>query len=245
MRVLIVDPQRAFAEALAVRLRLEQDVQATAVASSPHEVIDRVASFGPDIVTIDAAAVGGGGGWALVRAVRARQPSASVVIITAVHDVDGALAAIEAGASGWVPKTATVEELLQVLRGVQAGGTWLPPRLLSAMLARLLERRRSAQDDDARIARLTKREREILQCMAEGLDRRAIAERLFLSVNTVRTHTQHLLGKLHVHSALEAVAIALRAGLVQPGAEHSPTASPMGRGPYRSAVPAPWSGSAN
>lgn len=243
MRVLVVDSQRAFAEALAVRLRLEQDVEAASVATTTEDAVETVIRLEPDVITIDAESFDLDSA-ALARDVHERRPSASVVIVTGGEDVERALAAIEAGASAWVPKTATAEELLEVLRGVQAGGSWVPPQMLTAILARLLERRNLSQEDEARIARLTRREREILQCMAEGLDRRAIAERLYLSVNTVRTHTQHLLGKLRVHSALEAVAIALRAGLVQPGGG-SPAPTSLGRGPYRSTVPPPWPGSVN
>jgi DNA-binding NarL/FixJ family response regulator len=101
--------------------------------------------------------------------------------------------------------------LLVAIRGAPHGHSWFPPAMLGRMLP-LLARNGAADRDDEPLAALTDRERQVLECMVDGLDRRAIAARLCLSVNTVRTHVQAVLAKLQVHSSLEAVALALAAG---------------------------------
>ena len=97
--------------------------------------------------------------------------------------------------------------LLQVIRGVAAGETWLPPAQMGAVLRLLLQEQKQQRESDQLLASLTPREREVLACLAEGAGRRDVAERLNLSANTVRTHLQNLMAKLGVHSTLEAVAV--------------------------------------
>jgi DNA-binding NarL/FixJ family response regulator len=117
------------------------------------------------------------------------------------------VAAIEAGARGWVRKDESVEHLLRALRGVAQGETWLPPAEMGKVLSLLLRRRDGRDDGDRLLGLLTPRERQVLVCLAEGAGRNQVAERLNLKANTVRTHMQNLMAKLGVHSALEAVAL--------------------------------------
>ncbi len=102
-----------------------------------------------------------------------------------------------------------------MIRGVAAGETWIPPAELGQVLTFLLRQRDERADRERLLAQLTRREREVLTCIAEGFSRTQVAEHLDLQVNTVRTHIQNIMSKLHVHSALEAVALA-RAGLAPP-----------------------------
>ncbi len=118
------------------------------------------------------------------------------------------MAAIEAGARAWVRKDESVEHLLRVLRGVARGETWLPPAETGNVLSLLLNQRDRRKEGDRMLALLTSRERQVLACLAEGANRNQIAVRLNLTANTVRTHLQNIMGKLGVHSTLEAVALA-------------------------------------
>ena len=117
------------------------------------------------------------------------------------------VAAIKAGARGWVRKDESVEHLLRVLRGVARGETWLPPAETGNVLSLLLRRRDGSYDGDRLLGLLTARERQVLACLAEGVGRNQVAERLNLKANTVRTHLQNITAKLGVHSTLEAVAL--------------------------------------
>jgi DNA-binding NarL/FixJ family response regulator len=125
------------------------------------------------------------------------------------------VAAIEVGARAWVRKNESIEHLLRVLRGVTRGETWLPPAETGNVLSILLEQRDGRKVGDQLLALLTPRERQVLDCAAEGANRDQVAERLNLTPNTVRTHLQNIMAKLGVHSTLEAVALT-RAWLVPP-----------------------------
>ncbi|MEU0844272.1 response regulator transcription factor [Streptomyces sp. NPDC005962] len=152
-------------------------------------------------------------GIALVGGVRTAQPGVHTVVLAERDDPRRAAAALQAGASGWVAKDCSLVRLLAVIRGVLRDETHLPPALLTGVLRELTAARKHRTESERLVESLTPREREVLRCMVAGLGRKAVAERLFLSPHTVRTHMQNVLGKLGVHSTLAAVALARRAGV--------------------------------
>lgn len=152
-------------------------------------------------------------GTSELTALLAATPELRTVILAERDDPRLAAAALQAGASGWVAKDCSLSRLLQVLRGVLRGETHLPPALLTGVLRELTTTRRHRTESEQLVSLLTPREHEVLRCMVGGLGRKAVAERLFLSPHTVRTHMQNVLGKLGVHSTLAAVALARRAGV--------------------------------
>ncbi|WP_326611907.1 response regulator transcription factor [Streptomyces scopuliridis] len=152
-------------------------------------------------------------GISLVAGVRSSQPSVRTVVLAEKDDPHRAAQALQAGASGWVAKDCSLQRLLAVMRGVLRDETHLPPALLTGVLRELTAARKHRTESERLVESLTPREREVLRCMVAGLGRKAVAERLFLSPHTVRTHMQNVLGKLGVHSTLAAVALARRAGV--------------------------------
>jgi DNA-binding NarL/FixJ family response regulator len=172
-------------------------------AGPPRELL--VAGFGPQ----DAAP----GGLALIARVGAEYPGMRCVVLAERDDARCAAAALQTGAFGWVGKNSSLARLLQVVHGVADGETHLPPLLLTAALRELTADRRHRTESELLVESLTPREHEVLRCMVAGLGRKAVAERLYLSPHTVRTHMQNVLGKLGVHSTLAAVALARRAGV--------------------------------
>ncbi|MFI1397412.1 LuxR C-terminal-related transcriptional regulator [Streptomyces sp. NPDC020681] len=152
-------------------------------------------------------------GISLVVGVRTGQPSVRTVVLAEKDDPRRAALALQAGASGWVAKDCSLQRLLAVIRGVLRDETHLPPALLTGVLRELTAARKHRTESERLVESLTPREREVLRCMVAGLGRKAVAERLFLSPHTVRTHMQNVLGKLGVHSTLAAVALARRAGV--------------------------------
>ncbi|WP_043264680.1 response regulator transcription factor [Streptomyces sp. CT34] len=152
-------------------------------------------------------------GIALVSGLRSSHPYLRTVVLADRDDPRRAAAALLAGASGWVAKDCSLSRLLAVIRGVLRDETHLPPALLTGVLGELPPARRHRTESERLVESLTPREREVLRCMVAGLGRKAVAERLFLSPHTVRTHMQNVLGKLGVHSTLAAVALARRAGV--------------------------------
>ncbi|MFI8852661.1 response regulator transcription factor [Streptomyces sp. NPDC053499] len=153
------------------------------------------------------------GGLPLVARVRADYPAVRTVVLAERDDPRHAAAALQAGAGGWVAKDCSLSRLLQVIRGVLKDETHLPPALLTGVLKELTASRKHRTESERLVESLTPREREVLRCMVAGLGRKAVAERLYLSPHTVRTHMQNVLGKLGVHSTLQAVALARRAGV--------------------------------
>ncbi|WP_282692891.1 response regulator transcription factor [Streptomyces sp. CC208A] len=224
IRVLVVDDHRVFAESLAAALAAEPDVDVAAAGSAPAALrcLDRAAAEGRrfDVLLVDAdlSPPGGepgsaGDGIALVAGVRKTHSALRTIVLAEKDDALRAALALQAGASGWVAKDCSLQRLLAVVRGVLRDETHLPPALLTGVLRELTAARRHRTESERLVESLTPREREVLRCMVAGLGRKAVAERLFLSPHTVRTHMQNVLGKLGVHSTLAAVALARRAGV--------------------------------
>jgi two-component system NarL family response regulator len=204
--VLIIDQERTFADALAARLEAENDVDVVAAVHARTPAQCLTASRQADVMLLD-------GDLAERAAVRlceelSGQPGAPrVVMLSYSSEADRIVDAIRAGAAGWVCKSESLEHLLQVIRGVAKGETWLPPAQAGQVLRLLMQDQDRRRDEDRLLAALTPRERQVLTCLAEGAGRREVAEQLHLSANTVRTHLQNLMAKLGVHSTLEAVAL--------------------------------------
>ena len=224
IRLFLVDAHKVFTDALAARFAAEEDFVVTGHAASPEAALRAMASAGPDVVVVDVALGASGDevapGVSFVEDLCLEHPTVRVVVVTGHDDGPTALAAVKAGASAFLPKSAPVEELARVIRGILEGETHIPPRLLTFVLD-ALEKPPAEAEWKTRLARLTARERDVLEQMVAGVDQATTAQRLFLSLNTVRTHTKHILAKLEVHSTLEAVSIALRGGM-RPGGEADP-----------------------
>ncbi|MFJ6383403.1 LuxR C-terminal-related transcriptional regulator [Kitasatospora sp. NPDC092039] len=152
-------------------------------------------------------------GITLLARLRRAHPGLRAVVLAAADDPHRAARALHAGATGWVAKESSLARLLAVVRGVLRDETHLPPALLTGVIRELTTARRDRTESERLVDTLTPREKQILRCMVAGLGRQAVAERLYLSPHTVRTHMQNVLGKLGVHSTLAAVAVARRAGV--------------------------------
>jgi len=214
-RVLVVDDHQVFADALTARLGAEADIQVVGTATSAADAERMTRKHSPDLLVVDVE-LGDSDGLDLAAQLRARGPDLRVVVVTAHDEVDVACRAVRLGASAFVAKDATFDDLTAAIRGAMKGETWIPPRLLTGVLQEIQTQRQQARDHEVFMSQLTPREREVLICMVSGLDRAGIAKALSMSVDTVRTHTQHMFAKLSVHSSLEAVGMALRAGVRAP-----------------------------
>ena len=207
--LLIVDDHRVFGQGLEAVFGAQPDFEPTAV-SSPDQVIGVATARRPDVVIMDIR-LGDVSGIDLTRQLMTMPAPPAVVVLTAYADVATVISAFQAGAVGFVAKNGSVEQLVSAVRAVLLGGSWLPAELLSGLLAAYpgpVE-----LPEQKLIQQLTVREREVLGLMVSGLDRNGIASRLHQSPNTVRTHVRNVTVKLGCHSALEAVATALKAGL--------------------------------
>ena len=161
-----------------------------------------------DVVLMDYRLPDGTGAEA-TRAIKARWPAARVVMVTALTDDETVLESIQAGADGYLTKDRAAEDVVAAVRAAHAGETLLP-RSVIVEIARRVAAARERGDERRIVEPLTPRELEVLRALTEGLSTPEICERLFIAPNTLRTHVQNIMGKLRVHSKLEAVAFALQ-----------------------------------
>lgn len=213
-RVVVVDDHRMFTEALATTLSDEPDLRVVGTFDSTEpELAAAVAGLRPDLVTVDVEPFSEPAARLLVERLTERPSGPGVVVLTAVAEASRVAAAARAGALGWLSKEAPTGELVATLRAVSAGHACFSPAHLGVVLRELVGELRHGGDRTGPLAPLSPQERRILAAMVAGETGPQIAARLCLSAGTVRTHTQNIFGKLGVHSRLEAVSVARRAGL--------------------------------
>ncbi|MEU8237503.1 response regulator transcription factor [Actinoplanes missouriensis] len=209
IRVLVVDGHQTFAELLGHALAGQDDLQWVGHARTGQEALNLAAELTPDVILLDPE-LSDADGIAIAELIRVRQPDSRVVILTASEEQALVHRATAAGFAGFLSKNGALGDVLNALRTAHGGGMTVS----TDILARLL--RSTSPVTVPRASGLTAREDEVLQLMAAGLDARAVARRLGISVHTCRGYQKAVLAKLGAHSQLEAVAIATRRGLVRP-----------------------------
>lgn len=207
----MADGQHGFANALAIRLQQEGDIEVVAVESSAAGADAVVRAAAVDVVVTDLALEESGAERLLETFLR-WQPHVRTVVLSAIEDPSVVVGALRRGACAYLSKDVTVDELLAAIRGSVEGETHVSPRLLTGVMARLLSPAEPTAQE-RRVQALTARERDVLERMVGGMSPTAIARQLLVSTSTVRTHAQRVRAKLGVHSTLEAVSVARRAGV--------------------------------
>ena len=211
IRVLLVDDHQLLTQALAGLLSREPDMEVVGIAGTVSEA-KSAARERLDVVLMDYRLPDGTGADA-TRAIKARWPSAKVIMLTAVTDDQTVLESIQAGADGYLTKDRASEDVVDAVRQAYAGEILLPRAVVFEIAQRVAAARRRGTARST-IEQLTPREIEVLKALAEGLSSKEICDRLYIAPNTLRTHVQNIMSKLRVHSKLEAVAFALRHRLV-------------------------------
>jgi DNA-binding NarL/FixJ family response regulator len=213
--VLVVDDQRTFAEALAAALGLEKSF-ATRVAGSGQEALEMAQSQPPDVVLLGVE-MPGASGIEVLRRLKEAHPDLPVVMLSG-HDDDLMRArAFEAGAVGYLSKLAPLAELPEAVRKATRREPLIDAEEAARLLRHLRRRRHQEDTERQRANRLTPRQIEILQMLADGMAVPDIAGRLGMSRMTVRTHVQNILTRLGAHSKVEAVTVAIRHGKISAG----------------------------
>jgi DNA-binding NarL/FixJ family response regulator len=206
IRLLLVGRPRVFLEALAARLHATPDIDIVGSVTPPTAVGLAVGRGDIDVALVDLG-LSTEEILAVTDAVRAGTPPPALVVLGEGDIEVQATTAVAAGCTGWVSPGDGVAELVDTVRGVRRGETRVPLDLLVGALHQLHRDGRLPTVEDRRLATLTTRERQVLDLLAEGCPRHVVARRLRISSNTVRTHQQHVLTKLGVHTTLAAVSL--------------------------------------
>ena len=223
IRILIADDQQLFRSGLAMVLGASAGLEVVGEASDGIDAVALAASVTPDVVLMDVQ-MPRMDGIAATREITGRTPASRVIILT-TFDVDAyAFGGLEAGASGFLLKDSSSEDILAAVRAVAAGDAVLAPRItgelvrryeaLSRPAANAAEVQASSRDALELLRALTDREREVFDALVQGLSNAEIAQKLWLSDSTVKTHVGRILQKLGMRDRVQAVVFAFRNGVI-------------------------------
>jgi len=204
----VVDDHEMFAQGLTAVLGADPSIEVVATAGTVEAGMAAIRLHTPDVVLMDYELPDGDGASATER-IKVEAPEAQIVMVTSFDDEGILVRAIEAGASGFITKHKAIQEVAAAVRAAHAGEALISPSMLARLLPKLRQNPRGVGAD------LTAREVEVLKLLAAGVSNQQIAEELVLSLHTVRNHVQNVITKLGAHSKLEAVATAVREGLIR------------------------------
>ena len=210
IRILVADDHPVVRDGLVAVLSTQPDFAVVGEAGGGGEVVQRAEDLRPDIVLLDLEMPGMDGVEALLQ-MRTHRPEVRVIIFTAFDSDDRILAAVEAGAQGYILKGAPRDQLFEAVRVVHAGGSLLQPVVASKLLRQVSQRVGSPVGSQ----KMTRRESEVLGLLGDGLQNKEIAVRLGMAERTVKFHVGSILRKLDVGNRTEAVATAIRSGLIK------------------------------
>jgi DNA-binding NarL/FixJ family response regulator len=219
IRLLLADDQELMRAGFAMILQSEPDLVVVAEASNGAEAIALAGQHAPDVVLMDVQ-MPGTDGLAATRAIVATCDCAVLILTTFDRD-DYLFEALQAGASGFLLKNSSPENLISAVRIVARGDAMLAPELTRRLLDRFAQRSGPVQRPDL-LDQLTDRESEILRLLAVGASNAEIAAALFVGEATVKTHVSRILAKLGLRDRIQAVVYAYETGVVVPGEQHLP-----------------------
>ncbi len=215
IRVLVVDDHALFRRGLEMVLEQEPDIEVVGEAGDGGQAVQRSIETAPDIVLMDVR-MPKGSGIEACRAIKDAVPSAKIIMLTISDEEVDLYEAIKAGATGYLLKEISIEEVASAIRAVQNGQSLISPSMASKLLTEFASMvKRSDEKAQVPTPRLTDREMEVLRLVARGLNNRDIAKELFISENTVKNHVRNILEKLQLHSRMEAVVYAVREKLLE------------------------------
>ncbi|CAN5718048.1 response regulator transcription factor [soil metagenome] len=214
-RILLVEDHASFLQALAFMFEREEEFVVSGQAGSLAEAraLLRKLPDGVDVAVVDLA-LPDGDGYGLIEELSSL-PDVMTLVLSASLEPARFARAVEAGASGVLHKSAAIGEIVDAVRRLRAGEALLSPAEVIEMLRMVSRKRQEEYEARRAMERLTPREKQVLQALGEGLDSKDIAEKLNITVETERTHMVNILGKLDVHSRLQALVFAARHGLVE------------------------------
>jgi two-component system NarL family response regulator len=207
IRVAIVDDHEVLRQGLTMLLNAEDDIEVVGEAGDGVVAVQLAASTAPDVILMDVRMPKRSGIEACI-AIKEVTPSVSIIMLTVSDEEADLYEAIRNGASGYLLKSSSIDEIAQAVRVVAQGQSLISP----SMAMKLIDEFNKISGSEQQVVptQLTKREIEVLRLVAQGLNNREIGKRLFISENTVKNHVRNILEKLHLHSRMDAAMYALR-----------------------------------
>jgi DNA-binding NarL/FixJ family response regulator len=212
IRVAVVDDQELFRRGLTMLLQVEDDIEVVGEAGDGVAATELAASAVPDVILMDVRMPKRSGIEACV-AIKDVAPTAQIIMLTVSDEEADLYDAVKNGASGYLLKDSSIDEVAQAVRVVADGQSLISPSMAIKLLDEFKQMSRSDRQQ-VPTPRLTERELEVLKLVAQGLNNREIAKQLFISENTVKNHVRNILEKLQLHSRMEAVMYAVREKLL-------------------------------
>jgi DNA-binding NarL/FixJ family response regulator len=217
VRIVLADDQAMVRSGFRLILEAEGDIEVVGEAGDGDEAVAVTRRLQPDVVLMDVQMPKTDGLEATRRIAREPEIRSRVLVLTTFERDDYVFEALRAGASGFMLKNASPEELVKAVRVVADGEALLAPSVTRRVIAEYAQRTPPRREDDGALERLTDREREVLRLLATGKSNAELAAQLFLGEGTVKTHVSHVLGKLGLRDRVQAVVYAYESGLVEPG----------------------------
>ena len=211
-RILVADDHPLLREALCQAFSKQRDMQVVGSAGDGEEAVNLVSQLKPDVVVMDIV-MPKLNGIEASKQIKKIAPNIAVVVLSAHDDADYVLGLLEAGAAGYLLKSARGQDLVDAIRAIRAGESVLHPSIIEKLLRRAILKSEGAAEPKIREL-LSDRETEILKLLTTGMSNKHIAEKLFLSLRTVKAHISNIFNKMNVASRSEALVEALRVGLI-------------------------------
>ena len=211
IKVLIADDHQLFREGITNLLKASADLEIVGQAENGKEVVEKAREFKPDIILMDIGMPEMSGIEATVM-LNKEMPQIKIIALSMHSDKQFINGMLEAGASGYLLKNSTYNQLIEAIKSVNSGNKYLSGEVTDIVINDYLDKKQEANKRDAD---LSERESEILLMIAEGYSTREIGEKLFISVKTVGTHKQKILEKLQLNNTAEMVKYAIKNGLIE------------------------------
>ncbi len=218
VRVLLVDDDDLMRAGLKAVLSSDDAIEVVGEASDGRAALEQLPALSPDVVLMDVR-MPDLDGISATREVLASSPDVKVMILTTFEQDDYIFGALNAGASGFLLKRTSPEELIAGIHTVAVGDSLLSPSVTRRVIDRMAQQPAAETPYDERVDDLTPREREVLAQVARGLSNTEIADALFIEESTVKTHVKRILMKLHLRDRVQAVIFAYESGLTRAGSE--------------------------
>jgi two-component system response regulator NreC len=213
VRIMVVDDHAVVRSGLIMLLDGKHGMQVVGEAADGDEAITKAGELRPDVVLMDLSMPHGKDGLTAAGELKKLLPDTAVLILTMHDDEEYLFRAIQAGASGYILKSAPHEELLTAIRQVSAGNAYLYPTATKRLMSDYLEKMKSGEHTGT-YESLSDREKEILAKVAKGYSNKEIAEQLIISVKTVESHKSNLMEKLDLRTRPDLVKFAMKKGLL-------------------------------